>query len=241
MLAWEFIKAWAEDWTGRMSGFASIVLAFWVAFFPPTIDEARWLLLATAAACFILGSYHIWTKQHKATLGKPDLTFDIEKTELSNIQLISNAAPAIPYVIKVSLCIRISNNNNLHPVNLWDMKLAIISKTRGRERAVPLKESRLIEILEGSTRAEFSAGLTIGAGRRTKVCQAFVYVLGITSEQLNTLNRKCFLRLTMEAAGQPPYSANIYPDWRGLRQSTNLTLTPETKVQYQVHTLEVKS
>lgn len=61
-----FFAAWGVDWTGRMSGLASIGLTFWAAFFPPTISGARYALLATAAVCFILGSYHIWAREHKA-------------------------------------------------------------------------------------------------------------------------------------------------------------------------------
>jgi len=66
----KFIAAWLADWTGRMSGFASIVLTFWATFFPPNIDKARWALLIAGIVCFVFGSYHIWAKEHKALLAE---------------------------------------------------------------------------------------------------------------------------------------------------------------------------
>ncbi len=68
MLLHKYFVAWLADWTGRMSGSASLALTFWATFFPPTANEARWLLLAAAVVSFILGSYHIWSKEHRALI-----------------------------------------------------------------------------------------------------------------------------------------------------------------------------
>lgn len=68
MLPVKFFAEWGKDWTGRMSGLASILLTFWATFFPPTADAARYALLASAIACFILGSYHIWVRERRALL-----------------------------------------------------------------------------------------------------------------------------------------------------------------------------
>ncbi len=66
----QYFAAWAADWTGRMSGFASVVLTFWITFFPPTLTAARWTLLITAIVCFVLGSYHIWARERRALLAE---------------------------------------------------------------------------------------------------------------------------------------------------------------------------
>jgi hypothetical protein len=39
----------------------------------------------------------------------------------------------------------------------------------------------------------------------------------------------------MEAAGQSPYSANIYIDWATARQPSGAYIKPETLIQYRVH------
>jgi hypothetical protein len=67
----EYFKALIHDWIAIMSGIASIILAFWVAYFPPTTAAAgRTLLWLTAVICFVLSSYRIWLKEHKEVLAQ---------------------------------------------------------------------------------------------------------------------------------------------------------------------------
>lgn len=57
---------WA-DWLVLMSGIASVILAFWAAFFPPTnIQAGRTILWVASVACFAIASYRIWAKERDA-------------------------------------------------------------------------------------------------------------------------------------------------------------------------------
>jgi hypothetical protein len=67
MLIREFIKVLWDDWVALMSGIASIALAFWAAYFPPTdVVAGRTLLWLASVICFILAAYRIWSKEFKA-------------------------------------------------------------------------------------------------------------------------------------------------------------------------------
>ena len=61
---------WA-DWVALMSGLASVALAFWAAYLPPAnVQAGRTLLWITAVLCFVVASYRIWAREHKASLTK---------------------------------------------------------------------------------------------------------------------------------------------------------------------------
>lgn len=60
----EYIAALWTDWLVLMSGIASVALAFWAAYFPPTnIQAGRTLLWISAVICFAFASYRIWTRE----------------------------------------------------------------------------------------------------------------------------------------------------------------------------------
>lgn len=96
-----FLLAWASDWSGRMSGAASVVLTLWATFWPPTPDVARAVLLIVAALCFIYGSYHIWVKEGEKIehlIKELATERDVVRKEFNAIRwriLTSSLAPAI--------------------------------------------------------------------------------------------------------------------------------------------------
>lgn len=67
MLKEYFAALWA-DWVARMSGAASIILAFLAAYFEFIVQHGKAALWVTAAICFIIASYRIWVKKHAAVL-----------------------------------------------------------------------------------------------------------------------------------------------------------------------------
>lgn len=67
MLKKYFAAVWA-DWVARMSGIASIILAFLAAYFEFIVKHGKAVLWITAALCFIIASYRIWAKEHMAVL-----------------------------------------------------------------------------------------------------------------------------------------------------------------------------
>ncbi len=60
-----FFAAWLEDWIALMSGIASIGLLFWATIWPPPQDQAKAIVFAVSAICFVIGSYRIWAKEHQ--------------------------------------------------------------------------------------------------------------------------------------------------------------------------------
>ena len=67
MLKEYFAALWA-DWVARMSGIASVILAFLAAYLEFIVKHGKAVLWVTAALCLIIASYRIWAKEHKAVL-----------------------------------------------------------------------------------------------------------------------------------------------------------------------------
>lgn len=124
------------------------------------------------------------------------------------------------YALTASLKILLVNNDTQNQKYFWDMKLSLIRKTgngQENEEKIPLESSSLIQATDDEGGAiHYRNGLTIGAGGRAY--HWFVFNFTIATEYLKGLDQHCFLRLTMEGAGQPPYCANIYLDWDKVRQ-----------------------
>src|SRR3712207_6013322 len=83
----------------------------------------------------------------------------------------------------------------------------------------------------------FEVGLTISKGAREQTYHLRAFEVYIKPEYEKRLSERHLLRLTIEAAGQAPYSADIYINWTEARKDEGFTLTSETKVQYLTHTL----
>jgi hypothetical protein len=67
----EYIAVLWADWVALMSGLASVLLAVWVVFFPPTdVYASRTLLWIATVACFLVSSYRIWASERNASLAK---------------------------------------------------------------------------------------------------------------------------------------------------------------------------
>ena len=67
----EYFVALGKDWVSLMSGIASLILAFWAAYFPlNNIYAGRTLLWIAAVACFVVTSYRLWAKERNTSLAK---------------------------------------------------------------------------------------------------------------------------------------------------------------------------
>ncbi len=60
---WKYLVSFCADWIALMSGIASLVLTFVGAAVPKVPSSAVWLL---GAGCFLLASYRVWLKEHRA-------------------------------------------------------------------------------------------------------------------------------------------------------------------------------
>src|SRR5688572_16704355 len=115
MLLREFFTAWISDWAGRMSGAASLILTFWAAFYPPTIQQSRLALTAAALISFMWGSYHIWTKERKG--------LEAEKAKHERYKLIfevdqNESTASFTDVLILTIFLRFENVD----INPWTMK-----------------------------------------------------------------------------------------------------------------------
>lgn len=140
------------------------------------------------------------------------------------------------YALTASLKILLVNNDTQNPKYFWNMKLSLMRKSgNGQEieEEVPLVGLSLVQVTDDEGSAiHYRNGLTVGAGRRAY--HWFVFNFTLTTEYLKELNQHCFMRLTMEAAGQPPYRADIYIEWDKVRQPSGAYITPQTVVRYSL-------
>ena len=74
----EYVAALLHDWVGKMSGLASVILLFLPLIFPHVFANSHNFERATwgaAFVCFIVGNYHVWTRQ-KRILVEKDATIE---------------------------------------------------------------------------------------------------------------------------------------------------------------------
>jgi hypothetical protein len=76
----KYLAALWADWVARMSGAASVLLAFLAAYLEFVIKNGKAALWVTAAVCFIIASYRIWAAEHKKA---SEATAQLEATVVS--------------------------------------------------------------------------------------------------------------------------------------------------------------
>ncbi len=60
----EYFRAILKDWVARMSGPASVGLAFSAAYFDYIVKHGRAVLWIAAGLCFVITSYRVWAQEH---------------------------------------------------------------------------------------------------------------------------------------------------------------------------------
>jgi len=59
----EYFKAILSDWVARMSGPASVALAFSAAYFDYVVKHGRAVLWVAAGVCFVITCYRVWARE----------------------------------------------------------------------------------------------------------------------------------------------------------------------------------
>jgi hypothetical protein len=116
-------------------------------------------------------------------------------------------------LIKADLRIRLENNDLQHNIPMRGVWVSLMRKTsRGKEEEIPLVSSHVRAFEDGTGERIAFDSVTIGAGRQTPPydlqCQ-----FQLDAKHGKRLDRKCFLRITMKAASQPPYVVDCDADW----------------------------
>lgn len=121
------------------------------------------------------------------------------------------------WVLTVNLRIRFENHD-IHPIQLKKMKVSLLRKARdGREREIPLFRS-LMEIFEEGTTGKFVPDQNQILGNRITPYYWVQCVLEVSERYGERLNQNAFLRVTVDALRQPPYSVDLDVDWKTSRK-----------------------
>jgi class 3 adenylate cyclase len=121
------------------------------------------------------------------------------------------------WVLTVNLRIRFENHD-IHPIQLKKIKLSLLRKARdGRVREIPLFRS-LMEIVEEGTAEKLVPDQNQILGNRITPYYWVRGVLEVSARYGGRLNQNCFLRVTVEALRQPPYSVFLDVDWKTSRK-----------------------
>jgi len=206
-----------------MSGFASLVLTFWAAFFPPTIQQARLALIGAALVSFILGSYHIWAKERRL--------FKAEKAKHERYKIVliidQNGSKA---TFKDLLVLTISfrfENTDIYPWSMKGLDFTLHKIESGKIKdfftmITCLYKSNGIEVPK-----EQFEGQLIQAGRVSPAYEALVImqILDKEFEGFDKLSYDHFVRITMEASNQPTFTRDLFFSAVDTRNSTALFVT----------------
>jgi len=88
MLIRQYLAALWADWVARMSGIASIILAFLAAYLEFIVKHGKASLWVTAAICFCVASYRIWASEREKVLNQQKGTLWPEfQGELVEVQI----------------------------------------------------------------------------------------------------------------------------------------------------------
>jgi hypothetical protein len=129
----------------------------------------------------------------------------------------SEREPDVPlkmdlYVLRVNLKIRFENHD-VHPIPFKQITVSLLRKARsGAERIIPVFRS-FMEMYEGDAMQKFSPEGMEVRGRRITPYYWIQSALEVPARYGKRLNRNCFLRVTTEALGQPPYHVDLDVNW----------------------------
>jgi hypothetical protein len=216
MLLRKFFAAWWADWTGRMSGVASIALTFWATFFPPTFSGARWALVAVAIICFALGSYHIWAKERRA------LEDEREKSKKHKVvfavdEMASRFFLQAPAKDRVLIIARIRLRFENRDIHDWNMKRVAVTLSHVQKQEIPtyIAAERYYGMNGVEIPRESFEGMMIQAGRLTEwyTCEVWLQVAEGEMKNLDEFTGLHNLRVSMQASNQPPFDCTIFPIW----------------------------
>lgn len=113
-------------------------------------------------------------------------------------------------------------NHALAPVPVKKMETFLYRKNkRGTEKEIPHSKSSLTS-LDGTGEL---AKHDVGAGRETDP-NWFQSFINMSPRYWKRLNHTCFLRVTLEAMRQPPYSIDLDIDWVALDRDGKVFVTP---------------
>jgi hypothetical protein len=229
---WKFILAAKEHLMTLLSG--GIITVGLGLYERASGQDIPWQMYVYVVGVFILlTAYKVWQDTYRKAVRNVSVIFDVGTARQGKVCLINKAVlePGTPtehdgYILKATIPVRFANHNPQAAIDIWNMNFSLIHKTRLKENPIPL----------GGT-TSFEVSLTINKGAREQTHHLRGFEAYIKPEYEKRLNKRHFLRLTIEAAGQAPYSADIYINWTEARKDEGFTLTPETKVQYLTHTL----
>jgi hypothetical protein len=212
-----YFGAWLADWTGRMSGGISVALTIWATAFPPTLEQARWLLFGAAIGSFILGSYYIWVREHRKLeeLTKHKLIFEID--ERNTRVRVEQTKSALRIFANIQLWFE---NMDIHPLSVKEIDISLhrygikdvrdaadiftlFAILRVSSNGVPINKNEL----EGMMIQE----------RRVTPFYLIEAMLAIEDEQIKTatdLDAVTYIKVTMRSSGyQPEFTAKLFPHW----------------------------
>ncbi len=252
----EYIAALWADWMALMSGIASVALAVWVVFFPPVdIYGARTLLWVSVIACFLFASYRIWAKERDATekeiarlkaeheqkesalqsriaeLTTHKLKFEIDSPR-SKVS-VSYAHGNEGYSLSLQLYIRFINNDT-HTLIVQSVDASLIKVNEDNT------ESSIVKVDQGLTEMTYDEHSTAGwklkgwdnidlavSGREQTLYHPIRGYIDVVREARQMFGNSCYLRVSMAAMNQPPYSLDFAVDWDGINQGW-MSISPRT-------------
>jgi hypothetical protein len=168
-------------------------------------------------------------------LTKHTLIFEVEECPQCRVSLSHEAYTFDPpegepeevdyYALNANVKIHFENNDTHQLMLKKRMEVSLLRKTgRGKEKIIPLQsQPTLIVMVEGGTERPKLEDLRFPPITKT---QSYIFYFGmrVPTRYGKRLNHNCFIRITMEAMRQPPYSVDLDVNWEeALKGGSSMT------------------
>jgi hypothetical protein len=213
----KYLAALWGDWVTRMSGAASIVLAFLAAYWEFIVKHGKVALWIASAVCFVIASYRVWAKERRRLdeLTKHKLIFEID--ERSTSIRVDQTKSAIRIFANIQLWFE---NMDIHPLSVKGINFTL--HRMGIKRVRDASDIyTLLAILRVSSNGvpinkDDLEGMMIQE-RRVTPFYLIEAMLAIEDEQIRAaadLDFLTYIKVVLRGSGsQPEFTAKLFPHW----------------------------
>ena len=163
-------------------------------------------------------------------LTRHKLTFEVDTNEQSAVTIshftqLNGFEESYGWRIRPQLKMRFINHD-VHPVTVLGMKMSLVRHDEGGAENVISLNIFHLSVMQAINMNEIEFKTLLVNGADVTPHYWFWFFLNVSDEQVKDIDSSYCLRVTMEATRQPPYSVDLYADWKESRKASTPFFTP---------------